>query len=66
MRLDGVLAAIARWLAAFFSRRQQQDVQDATAITRNQEAAHAAHDAQAAAPASRAVLADGVRTGRDF
>lgn len=66
MSLDTILAVIGRWIVAFFGRRQAVVVQDAAAIARNREAAHDAHEAQADAPVSRSVLADGVRDGSEF
>lgn len=54
-----IWSLIGRWLG----KEQAQQQVDTAATTRNEEAAHAAHHAQDAAPDSRSAFADSVRDG---
>lgn len=57
------ITRIIAWLLSWLQRRDATAAADTAAITRNEEAAHAAHDAQVAAPDSRSGFIDGVRDG---
>lgn len=54
---------LVAWLLSFLQRRDATAAQDLAATVELQDAAHAAHTAQAAAPDSRARFVDGVRDG---